>query len=207
MESSEMESAVGHSPGSTDTLGAPPSAATCLAMGDGELLVAIGDGSREAFEELHSRYRRAMLGLARTRLRDRGRAEDAVQDAFTSIWRAASTYRPDLGPGAPWVYAVARNAIISRGRKRTEPPAESLDTPSTEPGPAEQAEESWRSFCVHRALETLPGHQRELVELAYWGGLSQTEIAQRLEVPLGTVKTRTRAALKRLADALREDLQ
>jgi RNA polymerase sigma-70 factor (ECF subfamily) len=180
---------------------------SCLAMGDGELLVAIGEGSREAFEELHGRYRRAMLGLARSRLRDWGRAEDAVQDAFASIWRAASTYRPELGPGAPWVYAVARNAIISRGRKRFEPPAEPLDERSDEPGPAEQAEQSWRSFCVHRALETLPGHQRELVELAYWGGLSQTEIAQQLELPLGTVKTRTRAALKRLAEALKEDLQ
>jgi RNA polymerase sigma-70 factor (ECF subfamily) len=178
-----------------------------LTMSDGELLVSIGEGDRSAFEELHNRYRRAMLGLARGRLRDRGRAEDAVQDAFASIWRAASTYRPDFGPGAPWVYAVARNAIISRGRKRFEPPAEPYDEPSTEPGPAEQAEQSWRSFCVHRALETLPPHQRELVELAYWGELSQTEIAQRLELPLGTVKTRTRAALKRLAEALREDLQ
>ena len=105
------------------------------------------------------------------------------------------------------MYAVARNAIISRWRKRFEPPAEPLDEPSDEPGPAEQAEQSWQSFCVHRALETLPGHQRELVELAYWGGLSQTEIAQQLELPLGTVKTRTRAALKRLAEALKEDLQ
>ena len=180
---------------------------SCLTMSDGELLVAIGEGNREAFEELHGRYRRALLGLARGRLRDWGRAEDAVQDAFASIWRAASTYRPELGPGAPWVYTVARNAIISRGRKRHEPPAEAFDEPSTEPGPPEQAEHSWRSFCVHRALETLPGHQRELVELAYWGGLSQTEIAQRLELPLGTVKTRTRAALKRLAEALKEDLQ
>jgi RNA polymerase sigma-70 factor (ECF subfamily) len=178
-----------------------------LTMSDGELLVAIGEGSSEAFEELHGRYRRALLGLARGRLRDWGRAEDAVQDAFASIWRAASTYRPELGPGAPWVYAVARNAIISRGRKRHEPPAEPLDEPSNDPGPDEQAEQAWRSFCVHRALETLPGHQRELVELAYWSGLSQTEIAQRLELPLGTVKTRTRAALKRLAEALKEDLQ
>jgi len=178
-----------------------------VAMSDGELLVAIGEGSREAFDELHGRYRRALLGLARGKIRDRGRAEDAVQDAFASIWRAAATYRPELGPGAPWVYAVARNAIISRGRKRVEPPAEPADEISREPGPEEQAEHSWRSFCVHRALETLPAHQRQLVELAYWGELSQTEIAQKLELPLGTVKTRTRAALKRLAEALKEDLQ
>jgi RNA polymerase sigma-70 factor, ECF subfamily len=177
-------------------------------MTDGELLVAVAAGGREAFEELHGRYHRAMLGLAINRLRDRGRAEDAVQEVFTSIWRAAASYRPELGPGAPWMYAVARNAIISRLRKRTELVADELfDEPSSEPGPAERAEHAWRSFCVHRALETLPDHQRQLVELAYWGELSQSEIAERLELPLGTVKTRTRAALKRLAEALREDMQ
>lgn len=174
---------------------------------DGDLLVAIAEGSREAFEELHVRYRRALLGLAINRLRDRGRAEDVVQEAFTSIWRSADTYRPELGPGASWVYAVARNAIISRWRKRTESAAEASDEPSLEPGPAEQAEQAWRSFCVHRALATLPDQQRQLIELAYWGELSQSEIAERLELPLGTVKTRTRAALKRLAEALREDMQ
>jgi RNA polymerase sigma-70 factor, ECF subfamily len=176
-------------------------------MSDGELLVAVAEGDREAFDELYARYRRALLGLAMNRLRDRGRAEDAVQDAFTSIWRAAATYQPELGPGASWMYAVARNAIISRWRKRPEPAAEPFDEPSSDPGPAERAEQGWRFFCVHRALETLPDHQRQLVELAYWGELSQSEIAARLELPLGTVKTRTRAALKRLAEALREDMQ
>jgi RNA polymerase sigma-70 factor (ECF subfamily) len=181
--------------------------ATWIGVSDGELLVAIADGSSDAFEELHSRYHRAMLGLAVSRLRDRGRAEDAVQEVFASVWRAASTYRPELGPGAPWVYAVARNAITSRWRKKVEPAAEPFDEPSSDPGPAELAEQSWQSFCVHRALETLPSHQRELVELAYWGELSQSEIAEKLQLPLGTVKTRTRAALKRLAEALKEDLQ
>ena len=177
------------------------------ALSDGDVLVLIGDGDRQAFEELHNRYSRAILGLAVNRLRDRGRAEDATQEAFASIWRAARTYRPELGPGAPWVYTVARNAITSRWRKRPEPAAEPFDEPSLEPGPAEQVEQSWRSFLVHRALETLPDHQRRLVELAYWGELSQSEIAEQLDLPLGTVKTRTRAALKRLAAALREDLQ
>lgn len=182
-------------------------ASACLGMSDGELLVATADGSREAFEELHARYHRALFGLAVNRLRDRGRAEDAVQDAFTSIWRSAATYRPELGAGASWVYAIARNAIISRWRKRPEQAVEAADELSQEPGPAERAEQSWRSFCVHRALETLPDHQRQVVELAYWGELSQSEIADRLELPLGTVKTRTRAGLKRLAEALREDMQ
>jgi RNA polymerase sigma-70 factor (ECF subfamily) len=174
---------------------------------DGELLLAVAGGDRQAFDELHHRYSRAMLGLALHRLRDRGRAEDAVQEVFASIWRAAATYQPERGSGAQWIYGVARNAITTRWRKRPEPAVEPLDEPSDEPGPAEQAEASWRSFSVHRALQTLPDHQRPLIELAYWGELSQSEIADRLELPLGTVKTRTRAALKRLAEVLREDMQ
>ena len=173
----------------------PRTAATRCA--DGELLTRIAGGDREAFEELYGRYSRAVLGLALRRLRDRGRAEDAVQETFTSIWRAASSYRPERGPGAPWLYAVARNAISDRGRARNEPPAEA----------PERAEQAWLSFRVHRALESLVRNERELIELAYWGGLSQSEIAERLQIPLGTVKTRTRAALSRLADALEEELR
>jgi RNA polymerase sigma-70 factor, ECF subfamily len=176
-------------------------------VSDGALLVAVGRGDRRAFEELHARYARAVLGLSLNRLGDRGRAEDAVQDAFAAIWRSAATYQPDRGPGAPWLYAVARNAITNRWRERLELPLEPWEEPSTEPGPDSRAEQAWRSFCVHRALETLPDHQRSLIELAYWGGLSQTEIASRLQIPLGTVKTRTRAALSRLAVALKEDMQ
>ena len=176
-------------------------------VSDGELLVAIAGGDRQAFEELHHRYARAVLGVALTRIGDRGRAEDATQETFASIWRAAATYRPELGAGAPWVYAVARNTITSRGRKRLELPIEPWDEASNEPGPDDQAEQSWRSFCVHRALQSLPERQRRLIELAYWGELSQSEIASELELPLGTVKTRTRAALSQLAVTLEEDMR
>ena len=102
-------------------------------MTDGELLIAVAEGSREAFEELHGRYHRAMLGLAINRLATGGWAEEAVQDVFTSIWRSAATYRPERGPGASWVYAIARNAIISRWRKHREPSVEPSDAPSRDP--------------------------------------------------------------------------
>ena len=75
---------------------------------DGELLARTGTGDRAAFEVLYQRYSRSVFGLALRRLGDRGRAEDAVQETFVSIWRAARTYRPERGPGAPWLYAVAR---------------------------------------------------------------------------------------------------
>lgn len=178
-----------------------------LAASDGELLVAIAAGDRKAFTELYERYARAVLGLALSRLGDRGSAEDAVQETFGSIWHAAASYRPERGPGAPWLFAVARNAITDRWRVRTELPVEMGDEPSLELGPDDRAEQAWRLFCVHRSLEVLSAEQRTLVELAYWKGLSQSEIAAQLRIPLGTAKTRTRRALARLAVALKEDLQ
>jgi RNA polymerase sigma-70 factor (ECF subfamily) len=80
------------------------------------------------------------------------------------------------------------------------------DEPSGEGGPEERAEASWLAWQVHAAVGLLPEHERPVIELAYWGGLSQSEIAERLHVPLGTVKTRTRSALARLADLLEEEL-
>ena len=169
---------------------------------DADLLGRIAARDRAAFEALYQRYARSLLGLALRMLADRGRAEDAVQETFASIWRSAANYRPERGPAAPWLYAVARNAIVDRARARREPVAEAPDTPSGEPGPAERAEASYVSWRVHRALEELPTTEREAVELAYWGGLSQSEVAGYLGIPLGTVKTRTRSGLARLAALL-----
>ena len=171
---------------------------------DGELIQRIASGDRPAFEELYSRYISAVLGLALRRLRDRGRAEDATQDAFVAIWRSARTYTSSRGTGASWLYAVARNAITDVLRRSPEPTAEPQDSPSDEPDPAENAETSWIAWRVHRALQVLPEHERPMIELAYWSGLTQSEIAESLDIPLGTVKTRTRSALARLADALEE---
>lgn len=173
---------------------------------DGQLIVRIARGDRSAFEELHARYRRAVLGLALRRIGDRGRAEDATQDAFVALWRSARTYDPARGNGTAWLYAVARNAITDRLRRTPEPAAELAEGASGEPGPPDEAEASWTAWRVHRALEVLPEHERPVIELAYWGGLSQSEIADKLQIPLGTVKTRTRSALARLADVLEEEL-
>ena len=173
---------------------------------DGELIELVGTGDRSAFDELYRRYARPVLGLALRRLGDRGRAEDAVQDAFAAIWRSAASYDRDRGAGAPWLYTVARNAIVDGLRRTPEPPAEAPDVPSHEPEPPDRAEAAWVSWRVHRALETLPDHERSVIELAYWGGLSQSEVAEYLHLPLGTVKTRTRSALARLATALEEEL-
>jgi RNA polymerase sigma-70 factor (ECF subfamily) len=176
------------------------------APSDAELLVRVADRDREAFELLYRRYVRSVFGLALRRLRDRQRAEDAVQETFAAVWRSAASYRPERGPAAPWLYAVARNAVVDRQRVRQEPPSEVPETASGELGPAERAEASYVSWRVHRALEELPEKEREVLELAYWSELSQSEVAEYLHIPLGTVKTRTRSALARLADLLEGEL-
>ena len=173
---------------------------------DGELIERVARGDRPAFEELYRRYVRAVLGLALRRIGDRGRAEDATQDAFVAIWRSARTFDPSRGPVAPWLYAVARNAITDGLRRTPAATSELQDGPTGDPDPSEQAESAWTAWRVHRALEVLPEHERPLIELAYWRGLSQSEIADSLGIPLGTVKTRTRSALARLANELEGEL-
>ena len=174
---------------------------------DSELLVLVADRDRQAFEQLYHRYVRSMFGLALRRLRDRQRAEDAVQETFAAVWRSAASYRPERGPAAPWLYAVARNAIVDRMRAKVEPAAEVPDLVSSEPGPADRAESSYVSWRVHRALEELPEKEREVLELAYWSEMSQSEVAEYLHIPLGTVKTRTRSALSRLAGILEGEVE
>jgi RNA polymerase sigma-70 factor, ECF subfamily len=174
---------------------------------DGDLIQRVAQRDADAFELLYQRFARPVFGLALRRLGDRMRAEDAVQETFAAVWRSARTYRPERGAGAPWLYTVARNAIVDRSRSRSEPPAEVPDTAAAEPGPDERAEASYVAWRVHRALEELPGNERDVIELAYYGELSQSEIADFLAIPLGTVKTRTRAGLGRLADLLEGELQ
>ena len=174
---------------------------------DGDLIRRVARRDANAFETLYHRFARPVFGLALRRLGDRMRAEDAVQETFAAVWRSARTYKPDRGAGAPWLYAVARNAIVDRSRSRSEPPGEVPDIASTELGPDERAEASYVSWRVHRALESLSPNERDVIELAYYGGLSQSEVADFLGIPLGTVKTRTRAGLGRLADLLEGELQ
>jgi RNA polymerase sigma-70 factor (ECF subfamily) len=174
---------------------------------DGDLIRRVARRDASAFEVLYRRYARPVFGLALRRLGDRMRAEDAVQETFAAVWRSARTYKADRGPGAPWLYAVARNAIVDRARNRSEPPGEAPEVASVELGPDERAEASFVSWRVHRALEDLPPNERDVIELAYYGGLSQSEVADFLNIPLGTVKTRTRAGLGRLADLLQGEFR
>src|SRR5215207_10458685 len=103
---------------------------------DSDLLRRTADGDTAAFEILYRRFARPVFGLALRLLRDRSRAEDAVQETFAAIWRSAGSYRPERGPGAPWLYAVARNAIVDRARARREQTfADAPDEPADARGP------------------------------------------------------------------------
>src|ERR671924_2364453 len=104
---------------------------------DADLIRRVARRDANAFETLYHRYARPVFGLALRRLGDRMRAEDAVQETFASLWRSARTYKPERGPGAPWLYAVARNAIVDRARHRPEPTVEQREEPADEPGPDE----------------------------------------------------------------------
>jgi RNA polymerase sigma-70 factor, ECF subfamily len=179
-------------------------ALAAAAESDSALIERIAKGDRDAFDELYRRFARPVLALAIRQLGDNGRAEDAAQEAFAAVWRSARSFQADRGSGSAWLYAVARHAIVDRARQRREPLAEAPEQASTDAGPAEQAELAWLAWKVHAALERLPERERVVLELAYWSGLSQTEIASYLNVPLGTVKTRTRAGLARLSSLLEE---
>jgi RNA polymerase sigma-70 factor (ECF subfamily) len=178
--------------------------AMATAESDSRLIERIGHGDRDAFDQLYRRFARPVLAMAVRQLGDNGRAEDAAQETFAAVWRSARSYRSERGSGSAWLYAVARHAIIDRARQKREQPAEIPDEATESAGPAQRAEDSWLAWRVHSALEQLPERERVVIELAYWSGLSQTEIASYLDVPLGTVKTRTRTGLARLAGLLDE---
>jgi RNA polymerase sigma-70 factor (ECF subfamily) len=177
------------------------------AQSDATLLDRVAAGDRPAFEEIYRRYARAVLALAMRRLRDRGRAEDATQDTFSAIWRAAARFDRSRSSGAAWIFTIARNAVVDEGRRRRdttvgELPEIAADTPE----PDAETERAWTAWRLHRALADLPAQERTLLELAYYSGLSQQEVAVRVGIPLGTVKTRTRSGLARLADLLEGEL-
>lgn len=183
------------------------SALVATAESDSRLIERVAGGDRDAFTELYGRFARPVLAMALRQLGDNGRAEEAAQETFAAVWRSARSYKPERGSASAWLYAVARHAIIDRARQRREPVVEVPEEVSKEATPEEQAESSWLTWRVHAALEQLPERERAVLELAYWSGLSQSEIADYVNLPLGTVKTRTRSALRRLADELEGELR
>ena len=179
------------------------------APSDEELLAGLAAGRLEALDVLYERYKLMAYGIARRITADDTLAEDVVQEAFLGAWRSADRYVTGRGSVKTWLLSIVHHRAIDAVRRRrpvSELPeeAEGALTPAPLTLPDVWGEVSGRldGARVQAALRTLPEAQREAVELAYFGGLSQTEIADRTGVPLGTVKSRVRLALV----ALRREL-
>lgn len=169
---------------------------------DDALLVSrLEAGDAEALRVLYERYGRLVFGMTYRLLGDRQAAEECTQDVFVSVWRNARGYDPSRARVSTWLLAIARNRAIDATRRRAARPVDpQADVWTTEETPdtallVTQADEAQR---VAAAMAELPDAQREAVLLAYFDGLSHTEIAERLELPVGTVKSRIRLALDRL---------
>jgi RNA polymerase sigma factor (sigma-70 family) len=173
---------------------------------DAELLGACSGGDERALGSLYDRYGKLAYGVALRVLRDPGLAEDAVQDAFLAVWRQAATYDRSRGKASTWILTfVHRRAVdLVRRQHRFNGLPEELAA-ATPQIPVESADEevALRSE-VRAALHVLSSAEREVLDLAYWGGLTQSQIATALGIPPGTVKSRTFNALAKLRDALPE---
>jgi RNA polymerase sigma-70 factor (ECF subfamily) len=157
-----------------------------------------------AVADLYDRHCRLLYGLILRILRDRAEAEEVLQEVFVLVWTRAETYNVALGPPAAWLVRVARNRAIDRLRANTVRlrAVESAPEPVAAESPESRASLSEQQRAVAKALDTLPPEQRVLIEQAYFLGLTQSELAARFKLPLGTVKTRIRTAML----ALREQL-
>jgi RNA polymerase sigma-70 factor (ECF subfamily) len=172
-----------------------------------EALVALAARSdSSALAELYDRYGRLAYGLALRILRDEALAEDAVQDGFLAVWRTAARFMPERGKASGWILTLVHRRAVDLVRREERRRAESLERVS-EPGGGSVEEDAWLRFergRVQDALRQLPDQQREAIELAYYGGFSQSELAERLGQPLGTIKSRMFSGLARLRELLGE---
>ena len=160
-----------------------------------------------AIELLYDRYSRLAYTLAFRVLADAGAAEDVVQDAFLSVWRRRDSFDADRGSLKTWVAAIVHHRALDRlrgrsGRSRRDLPLDIAAAGESTDDSFDAVAEGLERDQVRRALASLSPDQRSAIELAYYGGLSQTEISERLGIPLGTVKGRTRQALRRLREVL-----
>ncbi len=177
---------------------------------DAALLQRVRLHDRDAFAVLYDRYASAVNGMALVVLRDRTLAEDVTHDVFLRLWQRADAYDAGRGRFAPWLMCVARNRAIDVHRRRRAQPALVLDDElarwafDPEPDPADQVITRQLRRDVQQALAELAPDQRRLLDLAYFGGMSQSQIAESLERPLGTVKSQIRTAMRHLAGRLED---
>jgi RNA polymerase sigma factor (sigma-70 family) len=176
-------------------------------LSDEALVALVARGDESALAELYDRVGRVAYGLAYRVLRDERLAEDAVQEGFLALWRTAAAFRAERAKASTWILTLVHRRAVDlvrrEERRRTEPISEEVAAQASEAESTEEA--AWLRFereRVRAALGQLPDVQREALELAYYGGFSQSELAERLGVPLGTIKSRMFAGLVRLRELL-----
>lgn len=165
---------------------------------DEELVYRVAQGDHRALSELYDRYSRPVFATGIRSLGDAQLAEELVQDAFTKVWQGASSFDPERASFATWLYRITRNRAVDLARRRRVRPDSAGEDRLRALSGGPEPEASVDGWDVARALSRIPEEHREVLTLAYFEGLSQREISQRTGVPLGTIKSRTTAALKRL---------
>jgi len=169
------------------------------------LIQRIVGRDQRAIGELYDRHSRLLFGLILRILRDRSEAEEVLQEVFVLVWQKAESYNAALGSPAAWLVRVARNRAIDRLRSNSVrlKAVESAPEPAPAENPERRAAATEQQRTIARALDGLPAEQRVLIEQAYFLGLTQTELAERFNLPLGTVKTRIRTGMLALRQHLR----
>ena len=175
-------------------------------LSDEALVLLAARSEQAALAELYDRYGRPAYGLALRVLRDETLAEDAVQEAFMSLWRTAPRFVPERGKASTWILTLVHRKAVDIVRREQVRRTDALAEDASEQANAAD-EEAWLRLQrerVQNALKQLPDQQREAIELAYYGGFTQSELAERLGQPLGTIKSRMFAGLARLRELLEE---
>jgi RNA polymerase sigma factor (sigma-70 family) len=176
-------------------------------LSDEAIVALVARSDQEALAELYDRFGRVAYGLALRVLRDEKLAEDAVQEGFLAAWRNADRFMPERAKASTWVLTLVHRRAVDLVRREDRRRAEPLPE-TVEPAPSDSAEDdAWLRFereRVQAALRKLPDQQREALELAYYGGFTQSELAERLGQPVGTIKSRMFTGLTHLRELLGE---
>lgn len=171
---------------------------------DCQLLAALAAGKSEALGELYDRYAPLMLAAATRILGNRRESEDLVHDVLVEAWRKSASYRRERGSVRTWLLVRLRSRAVDRLRREARHPTDPLVHPGVDARPEADPSRNAEYVRMREAVGALPKAQRDVLELAYFDGLSMREIATRLKIPLGTVKSRTAAGLHKLRASMAE---
>ncbi len=181
-------------------------------LSDDTLAAQVARGNSIALEALYDRHGSTVLGLTLKIVGDRAAAEDVLQETFWRVWKSANTYQPQRGSFTSWLFRIARNLAIDVYRRRNVRPQVVLDgdegasvldqTPDPDMDVAEQAQAALNHKQIRSVMSSLSGVQRQVIEMAYFYGMTRQEIAQATGEALGTIHTRARLALQKLREEL-----